>query len=123
MKSNSCRVLLAFFAASAVGGWSVAAKADRLFVGGQELFEQCRSADLFSSGLCGGFIVGVYDGHVAQAVLKPSRGLDICIPKDATPYLLNLTVVQYLESRADLRRLPAAIAVLQALAANFPCNK
>lgn len=122
MKSTHHGRFLGVIAAAIVSGLPLQALADRLFVSGQELFDQCRSPDSFTSGLCSGFIVGVYDGHVAQAILKPSRGLEICIPRDTTPYMLNLTVSMYLESRADLRRMPAAITVYQALVANFPCR-
>lgn len=115
---------IAFLGIAALVGIAYPAFADRLFTSGHQLLERCRAPGAtFYNGLCSGFIIGVYDGHVAQVMQKPSIGLEICIPADAIPMLLTGTVLQYLTTRADLLKFPAATIVYQALVVNFPCQR
>lgn len=102
---------------------------------GERLYQICRdrtSAEWQEAGhyLCPGYIRGIIDGARLQA-LRDAKGsipdhfktLMICDPPTATGDEAIDIVVRFLEAQPEMRPLPAAVVVFQALGAAWPCKR
>lgn len=90
---------------------------------GNRLYEDCRAANYFNRGYCGGYVTGIVDtieALQARGVL-PSDAL--CIPEQSTKGQLVDTVLKYLEQNPERRHLEAGSLVPEALNRAFPCAR
>lgn len=88
---------------------------------GNRLFEDCRAANYFNRGYCGGYVTGIVDTIESLQ----SRGIlprdALCIPEESTKGQLVDVVLKYLEQNPERRHLEAGSLVPEALNRAFPC--
>ena len=78
-------------------------------------------------GLCDAYIAGVSDALAGAKHFEAasSNGSDVgatCIPADVSTDTLRSTVHDFLAAHADARGKPAAVPVVDALHAAYPCK-
>jgi hypothetical protein len=103
---------------------SMAASADPTFVdnppafiSGNQLHEDCTSANRADQGFCGGYITAVAD--MAQGL----KSIDVCLPKDVVIQQSVDVIKKYLADNPAARHYSAYTIVIAALNAAFPCPK
>lgn len=79
-------------------------------------------------GMCDAYIAGVADAlagakHFEAAAASGSDAGATCIPGEVSTATLRSTVADYLHGHPDLRGKPAAVPVVDALHAAYPCTK
>ncbi|HXF18446.1 MAG TPA: Rap1a/Tai family immunity protein [Burkholderiales bacterium] len=104
---------------------------------GNEMLLHCNAEEKdpvkdFGRGICIGFIDGFVAGHYAAESYHAFHHRDekideiyghLCIPDTVTRGQLVRTFVQYLEKNAEKLKLPAGLALEDALREAFPCPK
>ena len=80
------------------------------------------STDLFSSGMCIGYLKGHRDGIDGQKEFDVG-GLVHCIPPDITNGQLAELYVEWAKSNSEQLHHPAAVGFARAMANSFPCNQ
>ena len=91
------------------------------FYSGDDLWAQCSGSgkDLFSDGLCAGFVAGIADAMGASTVF----GRRACIPVSVTVEQPVDVVKRFLGPHPEMRQYYTAVfLVVQALADAFPCK-
>lgn len=79
-------------------------------------------------GMCDAYIAGVADAlagarHFEAAASNGADAGATCIPSEVSTATLRSTVGDYLRGHPDLRGKPAAVPVVDALHAAYPCAK
>jgi len=102
---------------------------------GAEMLQHCRAEDKdpvkdFGRGVCIGFIDGFAAGHYAGETYHAFHHRDekiddiyghLCIPDTVNRGQLARTFVQFLEKNPEKLKLPAGLALEDALRDAFPC--
>jgi hypothetical protein len=83
------------------------------FVGGNELFESCKSDNVGVQNICRGYIVGVVDAFDAQRI--------ICTPENVSADQVRDIVVKWLRDHPENRHLQAATLVKAAIPDSWSC--
>lgn len=78
--------------------------------------------DMFSSGMCIGYLKGHRDGVDGQKEFDVG-GLVHCIPLDVTNGQLAETYVEWTKSNPEQRHHPAAVGFARVMADSFPCGQ
>lgn len=132
--------LAALVLLGAAGGICAAAPPAVWFRGGftaEEMLVHCSAEEKdpvkdFGRGICIGFIDGFAAGHYAGETYHAFHHRDekiddiyghLCIPDTVKRGQLARIFVQYLEANKDKRKLPAGLALDDALREAFPCPK
>ena len=113
-------------AATAVIGTTTGAHAQRVSrISAGKLVEIC--GNMRQETLCDAYIAGVADALAgAKHFETQASGTDggaTCIPQIVTATTLRSTVRDFLNAHADMRDKPAAVPVVDALHAAYPCGK
>lgn len=90
---------------------------------GNRLHEDCRAANYFNRGYCGGYVTGIVDtieSLQARGVLPADA---LCIPEESTKGQLVDVVKKYLDDHPERRHLEAGSLVPEALNSAFPCAR
>jgi hypothetical protein len=122
MKSFS-RALLAAAALTAAFPAAHAQRVSKITAG--KLAEICNAPK--GRPLCDAYIAGVSDAlagakHFEAAGANGSSAGATCIPSDVSTDTLRSTVHDFLAAHADMRGKPAAVPVVDALHAAYPCK-
>ena len=102
---------------------------------GEEMLNHCKAEEKdpvkdFGRGICIGFIEGFTAGHFIGETYHAFHHRDekiddiyghLCIPDTVTRGQLARTFVQFLEKNRDKLKLPAGLALEDALRDAFPC--
>lgn len=89
---------------------------------GNRLYEDCRAANYFNRGYCGGYVTGIVDTLEALQSRGVLPATALCVPEDATKGQLADVVLKYLEQNPERRHLEAGGLVPEALNRAFPCS-
>ncbi len=90
---------------------------------GNRLYEDCRAANYFNRGYCGGYVTGIVD-TIESLQLRGVLPADaLCIPDESTKGQLVDVVLKYLEKHPERRHLEAGSLVPEALNRAFPCTR
>lgn len=90
---------------------------------GNRLYEDCRAANYFNRGYCGGYVTGIVDTIEAMQARGVLPADALCIPEQATKGQLADTVLKYLEQHPERRHLEAGSLIPEALNRAFPCAR
>jgi Ssp1 endopeptidase immunity protein Rap1a len=93
------------------------ANADSYTLTGNQLLTKCEQQDLFSQGMCYGYVLGVADHYLANQ--EPLR---ICMGSGVTYKQAVDVTVAFLQSRPEKRHYIAEGLVWEALHNAFPCK-
>lgn len=80
------------------------------------------STDLFSSGMCIGYLKGHRDGIDGQKEFNVG-GLVHCIPPEVTNGQLAELYAEWAKANPEQLHHPAAVGFARAMADSFPCNQ
>ena len=96
-------------------GLALPAAAKYSFEDGNDLLEMCESTELHNQGSCIGFVLGVSAVPMFQG--------NLCVPGTVSYGQAKDVVTVYLRQHPEVRHLPGALLVLEALGRMFPCVK
>lgn len=110
---------------------AASAKADDIYVHGEDLLVACNEAikyldktgdsDAFNSGRCWGYIAGATDMHELM-----DKGVDAhhsCKPRGKDISELAKAIVKYLRNHPEKIQLPATLLIYDAYNEAFPCDE
>lgn len=90
---------------------------------GSKLKEHCFKIGKYHSGLCSGFIMGVYDGALLSEEILAADSRLLCPPEKVEPSQLRKIVVNFLDNQTENLHKDAAELVWESFILAFPCEK
>ena len=93
------------------------------FLTGSKLKEHCFKTGKHHSGICSGFILGVYNGVTLSEKNWTTTAPSVCPPENVTPSQLREIVVKFLNEENENLHKDAAELVWDSFILAFPCNK
>lgn len=99
---------------------------------GRDLLNSCNDAVYnwntsnavgFNTGECFGYLSGINDYIVINAVILPKQNkMPYCVPSNLSDMQIASIVVKYLNNNSQSQRLPAVVEVVSALRQTYPCK-